>query len=337
MAERGSPILITGGAGFVGSHLAAALVQRGVPVRILDNFSTGTRENVDAIGGPVDLVEADICDEQVCARAVAGCETVIHQAYPYGVATRDVDKQFVVEGAIGTFNVLRAALKAKARKVLYASTVAVYGRQERVPVDEDHPKNPFLPYGATKYLGELYCSTFANVYGLDTVSCRYFNVYGPRYATYDHSALILFMERALKGEDLVIYGDGTQVRDYTYIDDIVTGTLLALDTQTRPGDVYNIGAERGLTIRELAELVIGSLGSHSKVRFAQPEEYRTTAHGLPYGMTERRGNRFVDTRKYIADISKARRELGYNPITPLEDGIPRTLEWLKAKLAKGTA
>jgi len=337
MPGREGFVLITGGAGFIGSHLAAALGKRGVPVRILDNFSTGTRENLEAVGAPVDLVEGDICDEDVCGRAVSGCDTVIHQAYPYGVATRDVDHQYVAEGAIGTFNVLRAALRARVRKVLYASTVAVYGRQERVPVDEEHPKNPFLPYGATKYLGELYCSTFANVYGLDTASCRYFNVYGPRYATYDHSALILFMERALRGEDLLIYGDGTQMRDYTYIDDVVTGTLLALDKPTKPGDVYNIGAGRGLTIKELADLVVKSLGSRSKVRLAEPEEYRKTPGGLPYGITDKKDGRFLDTRKYMADITKARRDLGYNPTTPLEEGIPRTLAWLKGKLAKGDA
>jgi len=146
----------------------------------------------------------------------------------------------VEDGAIGTFNVLRAAVENKIRKVLYASTVAVYGRQEYLPIDEKHPKNPFLPYGATKLLGELYCSTIHNVFGIDTVSVRYFNVYGPRYATFDHSAMVNFLNRVVGNKELLIYGDGSQVRDYTYIDDIVNGTLLALKKDNTIGDVYNI-------------------------------------------------------------------------------------------------
>ena len=189
MKIKGSRVLITGGAGFIGSHLCERLLNEGAEVVIYDNFMTGKIENLSRITNDIHIIKGDIKNLEDLRSAMAEVDGAIHEAFPYGVATRALDKQFVEEGASGTFNVLRAAVEENVEKVVYASTVAVYGEQKYLPVDEEHPKNPFLPYGATKYLGELYCSTFSKVYGLNTVSLRYFNVYGPRYATFDHGSL----------------------------------------------------------------------------------------------------------------------------------------------------
>ena len=331
MNLKNKKILITGGAGFIGSHLCERLLKEGAKITVFDNFITGKISNLDSIKNKIKIIKGDICNRREIEESSKGQDIIIHEAFPYGIATRDVDRQFVEEGAIGTFNVLRAALKNDVKKIVYASTVAVYGIQKHTPQKEECFPNPFLPYGATKYLGELYCSTFFNVYGLDTVSLRYFNVFGPRYATFDHSALILFLERAAKNEDLIIYGDGSQVRDYTYIDDIVEGTLLAIKKEKTKGAVYNLAKGEGISILNLAKKIIKLTGTKSKIRFAKKEEYRTIEKGLPYGITKKINGKFIDERKYIADISKAQKELGYNPKITLEEGIIKTFQWIKER------
>lgn len=268
-------------------------------------------------------------------KAVKDVDYIIHQAFPYGVATRELNKQFIEDGAVGTFNILHAAVENNVEKVVYASSVAVYGIQDKLPVKEDNLINPFLPYGATKYVGELYCRTISNVFNLQTVSLRYFNVYGPRYSSYDHSALINFLSRALEGKDLVIYGDGEQIRDYTYIDDVVEGTLLSLEKDKFYGEVFNIGSGNGIKILDLANLVAEMAREYTKkeikVRFAQKEEYKKVFRGLPRGITKKIGDKYVDERNYIADITKAKKILGYSPKVGLKEGITKTLEWLLDK------
>ena len=330
MQLKGRKILITGGAGFIGSHTCKRLLQEGATVLIFDNFETGKMENLQEVSDDISIIRGDIRNLDEITEATYGCDLVLHEAFPYGVATRAVDKQYTSHGGLGTFNVLRAALENGVQKVVYASTVAVYGIQQYLPLDEDHPKEPFLPYGATKYIGELYCSTFAKVYGLDTISLRYFNVYGPRYAAFDHSAVILFLQKAARDEDLIIYGDGNQVRDYTYIDDVVEANILALRKENSNGAVYNIGEGRGLKIGEAAQKIVAFTESKSQVRFANAEEYKFTAKGLPNGITKKTDRGFLDERNYIADITKARDELGYEPKTPLEEGIVETFKWVKA-------
>jgi len=328
MNLNGKKILIAGGAGFIGSHLCEKLLPDNTEITVFDNFCTGKMDNLENVKDDLRIIKGDINNYEEVSNAIKGHDLVIHQAFPYGVATRELDKQFVEDGAIGTFNILRAAVEHDIEKVLYASTVAVYGRQQYTPLDENHPKNPFLPYGATKLLGELYCSTINNVFGLDTVSLRYFNVYGPRYATFDHSAMIHFLERVIQNECLLIYGDGSQVRDYTYIDDIVQGTILALKKDNTNGEVYNIAEGEGMKIIDLAKKIIEISGKDLEPRFAEIDEYKTIEKGLPYGITQKIGDKYVDTRKYIANIEKAQNELGYNPSTEFDDGIRKTYEWL---------
>ena len=320
--------LVTGGAGFIGSHLCEKLLQEGSEISILDNFSTGKMSNIEQIKNDIVLIKGDICDFELTKNAIKGIDILVHEAFPYGVATRELDKQFVEDGAIGTFNVLRASVECDVQKVIYASTVAVYGRQEYTPINEEHPKNPFLPYGATKYIGELYCSSISNVFGIDTVSLRYFNVYGPRYATFDHSAMVNFLTRVINDKEPLIYGNGEQVRDYTYIDDIINGTILAIKKENTKGSVYNLAEGEGISIIELAKKIIKISGKELHPRFADTDEYKKIKKGLPYGMTKRVGDKYIDERKFIANINKAKIELGYKPITEFDDGIKKTYNWL---------
>ena len=331
---RNKKILITGGAGFIGSHLAEKLCCDN-NIIIFDNFSTGKLTNIEKLKDKITIIEGNITNYIQVLKAVKDVDYIIHQAFPYGVATRELNKQFIEDGAVGTFNILHAAVENNVEKVVYASSVAVYGIQDKLPVKENNLINPFLPYGATKYVGELYCRTISNVFNLQTVSLRYFNVYGPRYSSYDHSALINFLSRALKGKDLVIYGDGEQIRDYTYIDDVVEGTLLSLEKDKFYGEIFNIGGGNGIKILDLANLVAEMAREYTKkeikVRFAQKEEYEKVFRGLPRGITKKIGDKYVDERNYIADITKAKKILGYSPKVGLKEGITKTLEWLLDK------
>lgn len=329
MKVSNKKILVTGGAGFIGSYICKRLLIDGAEVVVLDNFSTGKIDNLKEIKDQITVIKGDIRNIKDVMMATENCDVVVHEAFPYGAHTREVDTQFVDSGAIGTSNVLRASLERDVKKVIYASSVAVYGQQKYLPMDEDHPKDPFLPYGATKYVGELYCSTFYKVYGLNTVSLRYFNVYGPKYATFDHSAMIYFLEGIIKDKPPLIYGDGTQVRDYTYINDAVEGTMLAIKKDVAgKGDVFNIGEGKGTQIIDLARKIIKMSGKDFEPLFARLDEYRHIKQGLPYGVTKKINGGYLDTRNYIADISRAKRMLGYNPCTNLDDGIKATLEWM---------
>jgi len=324
-------ILITGGAGFIGSHLCEKLLHEGAEISVLDNFSTGKMSNIEQIKNDIRIIKGDINDFELTKNAIKGSDIVVHEAFPYGVATRELDKQFVEDGAIGTFNVLRASVECDVQKVVYASTVAVYGKQEYTPIDEEHPKNPFLPYGATKYLGELYCSSISNIFGIDTVSLRYFNVYGPRYAAFDHSAMVNFLTRVINNKEPLIYGNGDQVRDYTYIEDIINGTLQAIKKENTRGAVYNLAEGEGISIIDLANKIIKISGKDLQPRFAEIDEYKKINKGLPYGMTKKIGDKYIDERKFVADINKAKIELGYKPITEFDDGIEKTYNWLMCR------
>ena len=336
MKVSNKKILVTGGAGFIGSYICKRLLNDDAEVVVLDNLSTGKIDNLKEIKDRITVIKGDIRNIKDVMMATENCEVVVHEGFPYGAHTREVDTQFVDSGAVGTYNVLMASLEYDVKKVIYASSVAVYGQQKYLPIDEDHPKDPFLPYGATKYVGELYCSTFYKVYGLNTVSLRYFNVYGPKYATFDHSAMIYFLEGIIKDIPPLIYGDGTQVRDYTYIDDAVEGTMLAIKKEVAgKGDVFNIGAGKGAQIIDLARKIIKISGKDFEPIFARLDKYRYIKRGLPYGVTKKINGGYVDTRNYIADISKAEKMLGYTPRTNLDDGIQTTLEWMINKVKVG--
>jgi UDP-glucose 4-epimerase len=325
-------VLVAGGCGFIGSHLCERLVDLGAEVVVLDNLSSGDRTNVSTVAEQLTIQEGDISDEARVAEVVAGCDVVIHQAYPYGRANWGVDEQYATDGVIGTINLLRASVKEDVSKFVFASSVAVYGLQEYLPLDEDHPTTPIVPYGATKQVGEEYCRTFASLYGLDTVSLRYFYAYGPRYASFDHSAMVKFLNLALQGKPITVYGDGEQIRDYTYIKDVVTGTLDAARADGTDGAVYNISSGTGVSIIKLAEIIGETISRSVDIHFTEvpAARYDDEYCQIPRGMTSKKDGQWVDERDYVGDNSRARTELGYEPKTDLSTGIRQTLDWMDA-------
>lgn len=331
MKIKEKKILVTGGAGFIGSHLCERLLKEGAEVIVLDNFCTGRPENLKNLKNSIKIITGDVIDAKKVETAVRGVDAIIHQAFPYGKSGMDLENLYAEEGVMGTFNILRSAVKNNVKKVVFASSVAVYGIQKYLPIDENHPLEPFLPYGATKLAGELYCSTFSKLYGLDTISLRYFYIYGPRYSSFDHSAMINFIDRAIHKKPLLIYGDGSQVRDYTYIDDAITGTILALKKDKASGEVYNISSGKKVSILDLAKRIKKASGEDLEIRLAGNKEYKYVKNcPIPVGMTDKINDQWFDQRNYSADLTKVKKDLGYTPKIDLETGINKTMSWLKS-------
>ncbi len=306
---QGKLYLVTGGAGFIGSNIAEALAKRGDRVRVLDNFVTGRRENLDAIGR-VDLIEGDLRDPAVVRRAVDGVEGVFHQAALRSVP-RSVDDPVSSNevNVTGTLNLLMACREAKVRRVVYASSSSVYGDDPALPKVETLPTNPISPYAISKLGAELYCRTFARLYGLETVSLRYFNVFGPRQNPESiYSAVIpRFLDQALKHEPLEVHGDGLQSRDFTYIDNVVQGNLRAMEASGVSGEVFNVACNTRHTLLDIAEHIGKFLG-------------RTLER-------QHVASRAGDVKHTLADITKAERLLGYRPTVDFAVGMERTCEY----------
>ena len=304
--------LVTGGAGFIGSHIAAALRARGDRVRIADNFSTGYRHNLDANPG-AELLEGDLADEAFARQAVEGMDLVFHQAaipsVPRSVADPIASNRANIDG---TVNVLVAARDAGVRRVIYAGSSSAYGDTPTLPKHEDMTASPRSPYALQKLVGEQYCRLFTDLYGLETVTIRYFNVFGPRQdPTSAYSGVISQFARALiEGRPPTIYGDGRQTRDFTYIDNVVDGVLRAGDARGASGEVVNVATGGRISLLELLETMKAMTGAKVDPVFAEA--------------------RPGDVRDSQADISKAERLLGYTPAVSFEDGVARTVEWYRA-------
>jgi UDP-glucose 4-epimerase len=301
--------LVTGGAGFIGSNVAEGLVKRGDRVRVFDNFCTGKRDNLKA-AGDVELVEGDLRDPEACARAVRGVEGVFHQAALRSVP-RSVDDPTSTNDVNvgGTLNLLMACREAGVRRVVYASSSSAYGDDPTLPKVETLPANPISPYAVSKLAAEHYCRTFARLYGLETVSLRYFNVFGPRQdPDSKYSAVIpRFLEQGLNREPLEVHGDGLQSRDFTYIDNVVLGNLLAMDAPGVSGEVFNLACGSQHTLLAIAEAIGKFLG--------RPLERQHVA------------SRAGDVRHTKADITKARTLLKFEPVVQFDDGMQRTCEY----------
>jgi UDP-N-acetylglucosamine/UDP-N-acetyl-alpha-D-glucosaminouronate 4-epimerase len=304
--------VVTGGAGFIGSHLAQALVARGEMVRVADSFITGNRRNLEAIGG-VELVEGDLADAAIAQRAVAGADYVLHQAAIPSVP-RSVDDPVTSHRANvdATLQILVAAREAGVKRVVYAASSSAYGDTPEMPKREDMPTNPLSPYALQKLIGEQYMQMFTALYGLETVSIRYFNVFGPRQdPSSPYSGVIaLFVTALLSGKAPTIIGDGEQTRDFTYVTNIVDGVLLAAKAPKASGEVINVATGRQISINELAQ-TLGKVIGNTK----------------PAVHTESRAG---DVRHSLADITKARALLGYEPTVDLEEGLRKTVEWYRA-------
>src|SRR6266581_8055388 len=282
--------LVTGGAGFIGSHIAAALVSSGARVRIIDDLSTGYRENVAEIGGDVDFIQASLTDHQALTRALQDVELVFHEAAIPSVP-RSVEKPVETHEASvnATFSLLLAARERRVRRVIYAASSSAYGDQPQSPKREDMRPDPLSPYAVAKLVGEYYCQVFTRVYGLETVSLRYFNVFGPRQdPSSQYSGVISrFISALLSGERPVIYGDGEQSRDFTYIDNVVSANLKAAETSKGLGQIINIANGKRISLNQLLQELI-SLTGRSNVE-ADYQKFR-------------RG----DVRDSLADITRAR-------------------------------
>ncbi len=311
--------LVTGGAGFIGSHIAEALVKRGDRVRVLDNLSTGSRANLAHLAQDLEFIEGDIVDAGTVAAAVKGVDCIFHEAALASVPRSVKDPLKTHEGCVtGTLTVLNVARQSGVRRLVYAASSSAYGDQPTSSKRESDLPAPISPYGAAKFAGEAYCQAFAATYGFETVCIRYFNVFGPRQdPNSQYSAVIpLFITAMLAGKQPTVYGDGYQSRDFTYIDNVVHGNLLAADApaERASGRTFNVANGRTTSLLELLALLNRLLGTNIAPVHAPP--------------------RVGDVRESLADISLARRDLQYEPQITFDEGLRRSIEYYRSVAGK---
>ena len=303
-------VLVTGGAGFIGSHLIEALVSEGFDVGALDDFSSGRRENLSVRFGKPNfcLVEGDVRDKADVKKALEGVDVVFHLAAVINTDFSVKNPLVVNEVNVGgTLNVLRESLKAGVKRLVYASSCAVYGEPVNLPINEEHPTKPMSPYGVSKLAAEHYCRVFYEIYGLETVHLRFFNVYGPRQVFGPYSGVIMkFIDRLKRGKKPIIYGDGKQTRDFVLAGDVVDACLRAMRCRNCVGEMINVGSGVETTVNRLADVLIELFGSRDiKPFYAEPKA--------------------GDIRRSYADLSKAERLLGYKPEKSLMEGLTMLL------------
>lgn len=307
--------LITGGAGFIGSNLARRLVGQEKEVRVFDNFSTGKRENLNDLWGKVEVVEGDLRDLALVMEAMDDTELVFHLAALPSVfrsmkapnTTNDVN-------VTGTLNVLQAARAKGVKRFIYASSSSVYGNSNDLPKQEEMVPKPVSPYAVSKLAGEYYCQSFSNLYGLETIVLRYFNVFGPyQDPTSEYSGVIAkFVNALIHGRPLTVFSDGQQSRDFTFVDDVVDATLAAATSPSDcSGEVYNVGRGRRASLHELIKILARVFETEPKVIYGEP--------------------RAGDIRHSQAEISKIEERLFFKPKVSLEEGLRRTVEWHHSK------
>ena len=305
--------LVTGGAGFIGSHLAEELLRRGHRVRIVDSFITGKRRNLEVVQA-AEFIEGDLAEMAVATRAVAGMDYVLHQAAIPSVP-RSVDDPLTSNRAnvTASLNLLVAARDAKVKRLVYAGSSSVYGNTPTLPKREDMPTSPMSPYALQKLVAEQYCQMFTRLYGFETVTIRYFNVFGPRQDPGSpYSGVIsLFSAALLANRAPTIYGDGEQTRDFTYIANIVDGVLRACEAPKAVGETINVATGGRISLNQLLAVMKTIVGSTVQAI------YKETRTG--------------DVKDSQADISKARVVLGYEPSVSLEEGLTRTLAWSRSE------
>ena len=305
--------LVTGGAGFIGSHIAEALVGRGDRVRVLDNFSTGHRSNLQGFLDRIELIEGDVLDTATVARAVDGADAVFHQAALASVQW-SVDRPLDSHAACttGTVNILDAARRAGVRRVLLAGSSAAYGDRPTASKRESDLPAPISPYAAAKLAAELYCQAFTATYGLETVVLRYFNIFGPRQDPKSpYSAVIpLFITAMLAGRQPVVYGDGRQSRDFSFVGNVVRANLLAADAPGVAGGVFNIANGKSTDLLTLVAVLNRLLGTQVQPRHEPARQ--------------------GDVRESQADITQARTRLGYEPAVDFEEGLSRSIAYYRS-------
>jgi nucleoside-diphosphate-sugar epimerase len=308
--------LVTGGAGFIGSHLVDALVANGDRVRVLDDFSSGYRENLAHHGGRIEILEGDVSDPAVAAPAVAGMDYVLHEAalasVPKSVDDPRRNHRINVDG---TLNLLLAAKDAGVRRFVLASSAAVYGDGAENPKHEGLHPRPVSPYASAKLIGEVYCRQFTAARWVDAVCLRYFNIFGPRQdPASDYAAVVpIFVETLLRGGTPVIYGDGGQTRDFTYVANVVRANLLAVERDSARGGVFNVGCGGSYSVRDLHARLARLLGTGAEPRYAPARQ--------------------GDVRTSEASLETTRKGLGFEPQVGFEEGLALTCEWYRKKVA----
>jgi len=304
--------LITGGAGFIGSHIVRQLVSEGEVVRVVDNLSTGLVTRLNDLHGQIEFIRGDLADDRVTADVVRDVQYVLHQAAVPSVQ-RSVRDPVSTNRAnvVATLNLLESCRKVGVRRFVYAASSSAYGDTEVLPKNEQMSPDPLSPYALQKLTSERYCKLYCSLYGLETVSLRYFNVFGPSQDPHsEYSAVIpKFIAKIMAGEAVTVYGDGEQSRDFTYVENVVAANFLALTAPAVAGQVCNIGCGERITLNRLIQLLEGILNRKANVN------YRPARAG--------------DVRHSLADITLARRLLGYEPKVMIEEGLRRTIEAMR--------
>jgi nucleoside-diphosphate-sugar epimerase len=310
-----SVYVVTGGGGFIGSHIVEELLRRNETVRVIDNFSTGKHENVEPFADRVEVIEADIAEATNLAQFLKGADYVIHQAAIPSVPKSMIDPVKSHHANVdGTLKLLVACREAGVKRVVYASSSSLYGDSPTLPKHEGMAPNPLSPYGAQKLFGEIYCQVFTRAYGLETVSLRYFNVFGPRQdATSQYSGVLaLFIPAVLQGKKPTIYGDGLQSRDFTYVKNVAEANLIACKVPGVGGQVFNVACGDRITVNSMLQQINKITGKDITPIYAEP--------------------RAGDIKHSQADITRAKEHLGYQPTVSFEEGLRNTIEWYRNNL-----
>ena len=310
--------LVTGGAGFIGSHLVEHLVGASVQVKVLDNLSSGLLQNLEPFREYIDFKKGDVRDLATLQETISGVEVVFHQAALVSVPQSIEDPiEAAMVNDLGTLNILEAARHGAVKRVVFASSCAVYGDLPQLPKKEEMDTKPLSPYAASKLHGEGYARLYAEVYGLETVCLRYFNVYGPRQdPSSPYSGVIsIFMDKGARSERVTIYGDGEQCRDFIYVDDVVRANILAAQGKQSSGVTINVGTGKSVTVNDLWKNIAELTGVK--------------------GEPERANSRPGDIRQSVAEISRAQELLGFEPRYSLREGLRLTWEWYRERIGHG--
>ena len=306
-------VLVTGGAGFIGSHIATKLVELGHNVRVLDDLSTGHRDNLAHVADKIELLESDMCDSQVCLRACADVEFVFHEAaVPSVPKSIDQPQQSHDANINGTFNLLMASVQRKVRRFIYAGSSSAYGDSEVSPKHEGLIPAPLSPYAVQKLTGEYYATAFFRSFGLDTITLRYFNVFGQRQdpeSTYA-AAIPAFVIAILRQKRPTVYDDGEQTRDFTYIDNVVHGNMLAMKADATRGEVVNVACGNRITVNQVIAAINSLLGTKIEAQHVAP--------------------RLGDIKHSCADVGRAKELLGYEPQVSFDDGLRLTIDYYRS-------
>jgi nucleoside-diphosphate-sugar epimerase len=307
--------LVTGGAGFIGGHVVRRLLELGNAVRVLDDFSTGRRENLAEVESRIELIEGDICDPATAEATAKGAEVVFHLAARASVP-RSVEfpREANEANVTGTLNLLLAARDAGARRFIYSASSAAYGETPTLPKIESMTPEPLSPYAVSKLAAEYYCYCFSQVYGLETVSLRYFNVFGPRQDPNSAYAAVIpaFVSRMVRGEQPIVFGDGEQSRDFCYIENVVSANMLSMQAEKTAGETVNIACGERITLNQIIALINQHLGTDLEPEYQDP--------------------RPGDVRHSLADIGAAERAIGYKPLVMFEEGLERSIDWYRQNL-----